>query len=114
MYGQTTYPKSDFYFNVFHALTIFQWKIPHLVYISYKALLAVYTFSWLVYNLIAAPGSAANNNQSPIVFLTTWSYIVLNLHLFLSLINSIYMSYIITRDGYMTNYLQVVDFPLYK
>ena len=76
-----------------------QFQVPELVFIIYKAIFAVYTLVWLIINLVEAPGAEANNNQSPFVFLTTWSYILLNLYLYVSLGDALYMTYKHSRDG---------------
>ena len=70
-----------------------------MVFIIYKAIFAVYTLVWLIINLVEAPGAEANNGQSPFVFLTTWSYILLNLYLYVSLGDALYMTYKHSRDG---------------
>lgn len=65
----------------------------------YRAIVAIYTLVWLIINIVEAPGSETNNGQSPFVFLTTWSYILLNLYLYTSLIDSIYLTYKHNKDG---------------
>ena len=70
-----------------------QFKWPVIALILFKSFFAVYVLAWLIYNLVEAPGAEANNNQVPIVFLTTWSFILLDLYLFASLIDAIYMTF---------------------
>ena len=72
---------------------LLQFKWPAIALILFKAFFAVYCLPWLIYNLVEAPGSEANNNQSPIVFLTTWSYVLLVIYLFASLIDVLYMTF---------------------
>ena len=72
---------------------LLQFKWPAIALILFKAFFAVYCLPWLIYHLVEAPGSEANNNQSPIVVLTTWSYVLLVIYLFASLIDVLYMTF---------------------
>ena len=56
-----------------------------------------------MYNLVDAPGAEANNGQSPIVFLTTWSYILLNLHLWISFFDVVCMTFKLRKGGYLSS-----------
>ncbi len=71
----------------------FQFKWPAVGFLVFKSVLAIYTLIWLIINIVEAPGAETNNGQSPFVFLTTWSYILLNLYLYSSLATAVYMMY---------------------
>ena len=75
-----------------------QFRIPEIAFIIYKAVFAIYTLTWLIINIVEAPGSQTNGGQSPFVFLTTWSYILLNLYLYMSLGDAVYMTYKHMKD----------------
>ncbi len=80
---------------MFHniSLLILQFRWPAVLILVFKAICAVYTLIWLIINIVEAPGAETNNGQSSFVFLTTWSYILLNLYLYSSLVDAIYMLY---------------------
>ena len=79
-----------------------------MVYIVYRFILAGYVLGWLIYNFVAAPGAELNNDQESIVFLTTWSYILLNLHLWISFFDVTYMAIKLRRNGTLKSMWDVI------
>ena len=61
---------------------------------AYRFILAAYTLSWLIYSSVGDTGGDLD-----IIYLTTWSYILLNLYLWISFIDVTAMAIKMKRDG---------------
>ena len=79
----------------------FQFRIPFVIFVIFKAILAIYTLVWLIIFLdpaiMGSPTSFAG--QSIYVFLTSWAYILLVIYLWTSLLHILFMSYKHMRNG---------------
>ncbi len=63
--------------------SIFQWEWPAIIFIVYRLIAAGYITGWLVYTAVSMPVVLGH---PWIAWLTNWSYLVLSLHLIVSLI----------------------------
>ncbi|KAK6176779.1 hypothetical protein SNE40_015013 [Patella caerulea] len=63
----------------------FQWRVPPIVYLIYRFIVAGYTFSWLIYTAQIS----SNPPYGWAAYLTNWSYTILTVYLFLHLIITI-------------------------
>ena len=72
-----------------------------MIFVIFKAILAIYTLVWLIIFLdpaiMGSPTSFAG--QSIYVFLTSWAYILLVIYLWTSLLHILFMSYKHGRNG---------------
>ncbi|XP_074654578.1 protein rolling stone-like, partial [Tubulanus polymorphus] len=57
-----------------------QWNLPPIIFLIYRFLVSAYVFGWFVYSL--------SKSLYFMITLTTWSFLILALHLLLAFINS--------------------------